>query len=68
MPAPPTDTGCQRIGSEYVPGPELSPRLSSLPEGTTRRLAPPALAGPLPPARMVEVEKAILRAIGVPVS
>jgi mRNA-degrading endonuclease toxin of MazEF toxin-antitoxin module len=32
------------------------------------RLVPRAIGGPLAAARMVEIEKAILRAIGVPVS
>jgi len=32
------------------------------------RLVPRPLGGPLAPARMVEVEKAVLRAIGVPVA
>jgi len=32
------------------------------------RLAPAALGGNLAPARMVEIEKAVLRAIGIPVS
>lgn len=32
------------------------------------RLAPAALGGTLAPARMVEIEKGVLRAIGVPVT